>query len=128
LRELKVKTALIKGGGSGIGRQLCRLVAEDAYPLVGFKLMQNELDDLALELQRDFPKIEKGPVQKDVAQDGPAEEMLAYCEQKNLSIDVLVNNAGFWVLWRPRRSRRQASRKYVKAQCGWFEPNVPSIW
>lgn len=92
-----MKTALITGGGSGIGRQFCRLFAADAYRLVVFSLVQDELDDLALELQRDFPNIETVLVQKDVAQDGAAEEMLAYCEQKNLSIDVLVNNAGFCV-------------------------------
>lgn len=92
-----MKTVLITGGGSGIGRQFCRLFAADGYRLVVFSLLQDELDDLALELQRDFPNIESVLVQKDVAQSGAADEVFAYCEQQGLAIDVLVNNAGFCV-------------------------------
>lgn len=92
-----MKTVLITGGGSGIGRQFCRLFAADSYRLVVFSLVQDELDDLAVELKRDFPTIESVLVQKDVAQDGAADEVFAYCEQQQLKIDVLVNNAGFCV-------------------------------
>lgn len=90
-----MKTVLITGGGSGIGRQFCRLFAEDGYRLVVFSLVQAELDDLAAELQRDFPSIESVLVQKDVAQDGAADEVFAYCQQQQLNVEVLVNNAGF---------------------------------
>jgi short-subunit dehydrogenase len=92
-----MKTVLITGGGSGIGRQFCRLFAEDGYRLVVFSLLQDELDDLAVELKRDFPKVESVLVQQDVAKEGAAEEMLAYCQEHSLAIDVLVNNAGFCV-------------------------------
>ncbi|QQD17309.1 SDR family NAD(P)-dependent oxidoreductase [Spongiibacter nanhainus] len=90
-----MKTVLITGGGSGIGRQFCRLFAADGYRLVVFSLVQEELDDLSAELRRDFPSIESVLVQKDVARDGAADEVFAYCQQQQLSIDVLVNNAGF---------------------------------
>ncbi|MDX1506129.1 MAG: SDR family NAD(P)-dependent oxidoreductase, partial [Spongiibacter sp.] len=91
------KTVLVTGGGSGIGRQFVRLFAADGYRLVVFSLVQSELDDLAVELQRDFPTAESVLVQQDVAAEGAAEEMLAYCQQHQLVIDVLVNNAGFCV-------------------------------
>jgi NAD(P)-dependent dehydrogenase (short-subunit alcohol dehydrogenase family) len=41
-----MKTVLITGGGSGIGRELVRCFMRDDYSVIVFSLLQEELDDL----------------------------------------------------------------------------------
>lgn len=93
-----MKTALITGGGSGIGLELVRLFAKDDYKIVVFSLDQNELDELKQELTAKLSHENIHLVQADLSLPNAAMQVLNYCDEKKLEIDVLVNNAGF-ALW-----------------------------
>lgn len=93
-----MQTALITGGGSGIGRELVRLFAKDGYQIVVFSLVQAELDALGAELAQSLPAERFHLFQADLSQPGAAQRVVQLCSEHSLEIDVLVNNAGF-ALW-----------------------------
>lgn len=95
---MTVKTVLITGGAGGIGREFTKLFAQDGYQIVVFSLLQNELDDLGTELAAKFPSVKYIPVQMDLSEVDSAERVFAWCQEHNLTIDVLVNNVGFGLL------------------------------
>ena len=93
-----MKTALITGGGSGIGLELVRLFAKENYRIVVFSLDQNELDDLKQELTAKLSHENIHLVQADLSLPNAAKQVFDHCKKHKLNIDVLVNNAGF-ALW-----------------------------
>ncbi len=88
------QTVLITGGGSGIGKELVRLFANDGYDIVVFSLVQEELDQLREELGR---SSDEGVhlYQADLSLPGAAQAVFDQCQANGHDIDILVNNAGF---------------------------------
>jgi len=93
-----MKTALITGGGSGIGKELVKLFLRDNYRVLIFSLLQEELDQVASELGTGLQPGQLTLVQQDLSLANAAEQVYDYCITNNFEIDVLVNNAGF-ALW-----------------------------
>lgn len=93
-----MKTVLITGGGSGIGRELVRILAREGYQIVVFSLVQEELDALQTELEATLSSDHIHLYQADLSQPGAAAAVMEQCDKDGLEIDVLVNNAGF-ALW-----------------------------
>ena len=93
-----MKTALVTGGGSGIGRELVRLFARQGYQIVVFSLVQDEVDALQSGLERSLCPENIHLFQMDLSQPDAAARLLEVCEVNGLEIDILVNNAGF-ALW-----------------------------
>ena len=86
-----MQTVLITGAGSGIGRELARLFHRDGAHIVAASLVEDELATLANEL---------GPrrittLAIDLARAEAADELFAWTEAQGLTVDTLVNNAGF---------------------------------
>lgn len=87
-------TALITGASSGIGRSFAHLFARDGYALVLVARRGGVLEDLAAELSREHG-VTVHVMAIDLAlADAPA-RLLADLQQAGVSVDVLVNNAGF---------------------------------
>lgn len=91
------KTALITGGGSGIGKEICKGFYKNGYRLVVISLDARELDELHAELS---PRNSSG--QKDIiclpldlTSPNATQKVANLCDDNNCDIDVLVNNAGF---------------------------------
>ncbi|MEM1194663.1 MAG: SDR family oxidoreductase [Pseudomonadota bacterium] len=93
-----MKTALVTGGGSGIGREFVRLFARQNYQIVVFSLVQDELDALQTELERSLSPEHIHLFQLDLSRPNASADVVEVCEAKGLEIDILVNNAGF-ALW-----------------------------
>jgi uncharacterized protein len=89
------QTALITGGGGGIGRELCRLFHAAGCNLVVVSLLADELELLESELAVGAPGQKVIVLQKDLSEPGAADEVFEFCEGRGIRVDVLVNNAGF---------------------------------
>ena len=94
---------LITGAASGIGAELCRLFARDGYELVlvdkneaGLLVMRTEFESQVLSRVASGAKV--GTVhclRQDLSRQEAAAEIFDYVASLGLTIDVLVNNAGF---------------------------------
>lgn len=89
------KTALITGGGSGIGREFCRCFHAAGYTLVVVSLLADELANLKKELDARSSGQEVIVYQVDLSTPEAAPAVVRFCDENNLHVDVLVNNAGF---------------------------------
>ena len=87
------KTALITGASVGIGSEFCKLFAKEGYDLVLVARSQDKLETLAEELQSQY-QITAHVIAKDLTKPEAAQEIFSETQDKNLTIDVLVNNAG----------------------------------
>ncbi len=93
-----MKTVLITGGAGGIGREFSKLFARDGYRVVVFGLLPDELESLGAELRRLTPGADVLTHQIDLAQHDAAEKVVAWCQNRSIQADVLVNNVGFGLL------------------------------
>lgn len=86
------KKALITGAASGLGLELCRLLAADSY-----ELHMVDKDGEGLELAAisigEVSGVEARTIVKDLGINGAAEELFAEVEQEEF--DILINSAGF---------------------------------
>ncbi len=92
------KHALVTGAGSGIGYELTRLLVADGYQVLAVSLLSDELENLKQELDPQSGVIET--LVMDLSEPDAARHLHAYCREKGIDIDVLVNNAGFGIFGR----------------------------
>ena len=88
------KTALITGAASGIGQELARLFAKDGYSLVLVDQNEEGMQHLANHFRNQYG-TQLTIISKDLANPQAPEEIYAQTSSQNLTIDVLVNDAGF---------------------------------
>lgn len=88
------KTALITGASSGIGYEFTKLFARDGYNLVLVARSEQQLQKLADEL-REKHGIAVEVIAKDLSNANTPDEIFAELQQESLTVDALVNNAGF---------------------------------
>lgn len=89
-------TALITGASSGIGLELSKLFARDGHNLVLVARSTKKLESLASELQQVY-QVDVTVLPTDLSKPGAAGEIFQAIQDKNIQIDVLVNNAGFGI-------------------------------
>lgn len=82
--------ALVTGASSGIGKELALLLAERGYHVVLVARREPQLRELAARCQHGGTIL---PM--DLAHPGAASELYRQLQERNLEIEVLVNNAGF---------------------------------
>jgi len=89
-----MKTVLITGASSGIGKELALVFAERNYRPVLVARRKQLLENLAQEIKTSF-FIDALIIPLDLAQTDSAEKLMEIIEQKDIEVNVLVNNAGF---------------------------------
>jgi uncharacterized protein len=89
----KNQYALITGATSGIGYELAKLFAKDGYNLVIVARSENELDRTSVELKQQYG-IDVVKIPKDLFQRNAAVELYEEISDKQIRIDILVNDAG----------------------------------
>lgn len=87
-------TALVTGASSGIGLAFTRLLAREGYDLVMVARSGAAMEEVAQELEERHG-IAATVLAKDLARANAAHELLENLAQRHLTIDVLVNSAGF---------------------------------
>jgi len=89
--------ALITGASTGIGRELAFIAAVDGYDVVLVARSAGSLEAVATDITRKTSrKTHVFPV--DLAVPNAAKALFAQVEQAGLTVDVLINNAGFGLL------------------------------
>ncbi|MBY0493728.1 MAG: SDR family oxidoreductase [Cyanobacteria bacterium] len=96
MKEGSGKTALVTGASSGIGKAFAELLAERGYAVVLTARRGDRLETLAAELRQKFG-VATHCVVADLAQPNASEQIANELTAKQLTIDVLVNNAGYGV-------------------------------
>jgi 3-oxoacyl-[acyl-carrier protein] reductase len=104
--KLKDRIALVTGGGSGLGRAISLLFAEEGAHVI--------VNELRLETAEQTVASMKGPaggraIQADVADSAQVKAMFATIEREVDGLDILVNNAG--IAFGPGDDRAEINRK-----------------
>jgi 3-oxoacyl-[acyl-carrier protein] reductase len=104
--KLKDRVALVTGGGSGLGRAIAILFAEEGAHVI--------VNELRLETAEETVSSMKGPaggraIQADVADSAQVKAMFATIEHELGTLDILVNNAG--IAFGPGDDRAEVNRK-----------------
>jgi 3-oxoacyl-[acyl-carrier protein] reductase len=87
--KLQGKVAVITGGGTGMGRAICEIFAQE-----GAKVIVNYNE--SREASEEVAKATGGEAyQASVADDGQVRGMMRHVEEKWGRLDILVNNAGW---------------------------------
>ena len=104
--KLKDRIALVTGGGSGLGRAISLLFAEEGAHVI--------VNELRLETAEQTVASMKGPaggraIQADVSDSAQVKAMFAMIEREVGGLDILVNNAG--IAFGPGDDRAEVNRK-----------------
>lgn len=93
--EIKNKKgyALLTGATSGIGYELAKLFAKDGYNIIAVSRTEEDLDRIAEEFLQQYG-VKIVTITKDLFDAGSAKELYEEVNRRNLTVDVLVNNAG----------------------------------
>lgn len=86
--------ALITGASSGLGKEFAQLHAEQNGDLIIIARRQDKLADLKADLERTYD-INVKIIVKDLTQPEAAKQIYEEVTQENITIDYLINNAGF---------------------------------
>lgn len=90
------KVALVTGASAGIGKAFAEQLALRDFDLVLTARRRDRLEALASELQR-ASKVRVEVVPGDLADPATPERLLAEIGARGMSVDVLVNNAGYGI-------------------------------
>ncbi len=88
------KTALVTGASSGIGAEFARVLARKGCDLILIARRQDKLRALADELSAQH-KVKAHVIVQDLTDEWSARAVQAEIEQRELRVDILINNAGF---------------------------------
>lgn len=88
------KAVLITGASNGLGLEFARLFAKDGHNLVLVARNEGKLYSLKNEFETKY-HIEAYVYAKDLSMDNSALDVFDYTLEKELFIDILINNAGF---------------------------------
>jgi short-subunit dehydrogenase len=90
------KTALVTGASSGIGKAFAELLASKGYAVVLTARRGDRLDALAAELRAKH-HVKTHTLIADLAQPDASRQIVEELASRGLTIDLLVNNAGYGV-------------------------------
>jgi NAD(P)-dependent dehydrogenase (short-subunit alcohol dehydrogenase family) len=120
LFKLTGKTALVTGGGRGIGKFIAMGLAEAGADLILTSRKMKNLEAAAREIEKECD-VKVLPVECDIAKEASIDNLLAAVSAKFPKIDILVNNAG--VTWgAPTLEFPLEKWDYV------FNTNVRGLW
>lgn len=87
---------LITGASGGIGLELARVFAAHGHSLILAARSTDKLIALKNELEKKY-SVSAEVITKDLSRPESPRELFAETRQKNLSVSILVNNAGFGI-------------------------------
>jgi len=122
--------ALITGASAGIGKEFAYQLAKSGWNLLLIARREDTLKQIAEDLIKNFD-IDAQYVVSDLAQLNQPEILYNYCIENNLSIAMLVNNAGYGVPgdfeknnWKIHSDSLQVMLNSVVQICHLFYPEM----
>ena len=94
MKTASTETILVTGASSGIGLELAKCFAADKCDLVLVARGTDALEKLAAELREKF-SIQAIVITADLSRPESPQEIFDECKGRGITVDVLVNNAGF---------------------------------
>ena len=88
------KTALITGATSGLGYDFVGMFAQDGFDLVLVARNQAKME----EIKSQYPHLNVTIITKDLSRPNAAKEVYEEVKSAGITIDTLVNNAGFGLM------------------------------
>lgn len=89
-----MSTALITGASSGIGKTFAEKLAAKNTNLIIVARSEDKLNTLAKQLQEQY-NIQVNVIVKDLTQPSATQEVFDATQSQGLTVDLLINNAGF---------------------------------
>jgi len=127
---MATEVVLITGASSGIGAALARRVAREGRSVALVARRRDRLDALATEL-RSAGGVEAHVFARDLSEIGAASTLAAEVEAANLTVDWLINNAGFGTMGRfdhlPLERELQEIRLNVEALVELTHRHLPGM-
>ncbi|MDD5952993.1 MAG: SDR family oxidoreductase [Oscillospiraceae bacterium] len=90
----KQKTALVTGATGGLGAHFANELAKAGYDLLLVGRNEEKLEHLQHLFTTIYP-VQVHTLQKDLSEPGAGKEVFAFAQENELTVEVLVNNAGF---------------------------------
>lgn len=90
-----MKTTLITGAASGLGKEFAKLYAKDNNNLLLVDIDENELKNVQSELKKEFSNIEIDIMIADLSSKDELRKVFEYSQSKEYFVNNLVNCAGF---------------------------------
>lgn len=90
---LEKKTAIVTGGSRGIGRAICKTLAEEGVHIVTCYANGAAAAEETIAMCKEYG-VQATAIQADVADAGQVEELFAKALELTGSVEILVNNAG----------------------------------
>lgn len=94
VESVHTKTALITGASAGIGKAFAHIFARNGYDLVLVARRRDKLEQLAEEIRRTHGQLAHVIV-ADLGEADAPQHIFDECQQKQIQVDALVNNAGY---------------------------------
>ncbi|MDX1957624.1 MAG: SDR family oxidoreductase [Leptospiraceae bacterium] len=88
------RVALITGASTGIGYDLAKIFAKEKWDLVLVARNKSKLEEVSKEIENEF-KVTVNIFPADLSLNESVEELYHFTKDRNLFVEVLVNNAGF---------------------------------
>lgn len=95
MKDIRGYNALVTGGTSGMGWEYCRQLAAMGCNVLMVSNQQDLLASLPDTLSETYG-VKSWGLFMDLSRDEAADEVWNYCQQLQLSIDILINNAGMF--------------------------------
>ncbi len=90
----KSRVALVTGASNGIGLELAKILARERYNLILVARTQSKLEELAKEFEKKH-EIKCHVIAMDLSYHGAARELYDRVLKLGVSLEILINNAGF---------------------------------
>ncbi|MFC6999429.1 SDR family NAD(P)-dependent oxidoreductase [Rufibacter roseus] len=91
------KYIVVTGGTKGIGRAIVDRFAAEGFHIITCARSENDLKKLKLELEEKYTFSKVFYQATDVSEEGEMKRFIAFIKSLKVKVDVLVNNAGFFI-------------------------------